>query len=188
MKNMVYEDPIGNIIYTVDDVLTPEECREFIYMTEKHGYDSAPITTRKGFVHAPEIRNNVRVMLDDHDRANWLYEKVKEHLPEEYGGEMIGLNERFRFYRYDEGQYFKWHFDGPYTRNKNERSKLTLMIYLNSDCEGGVTEFDGLDEEGKIKPVAGRMLIFTHHMLHQGAPLVSGRKYVLRTDVMYRDK
>ena len=186
MKNMVYEDPIGNIVYTVDNVLTPEECRELIGLTEKHGYGNAPITTRKGFVHAPDVRNNVRVMLDDCERASWLYEKVKEYLPEGYdGGKMIGLNERFRFYRYDKGQYFKWHFDGPYVRNENERSKLTLMIYLNSDCEGGATEFDGLDEEGIIKPITGRMLVFTHHICHQGAPITSGRKYVLRTDVMY---
>lgn len=186
MKNLIYEDPIGNVIYTVDNVLTPDECKELIDLTEEEGFGSAPITTRKGFVHKPEVRNNTRVMLDDRKRADWLFEKVKEHLPSQPYGELAGLNERFRFYRYDKGQYFKWHFDGPYDRSASEGSKLTLMVYLNGECEGGATEFDGLDEEGKIQPVAGKMLVFTHHILHQGAPITSGRKYVLRTDVMYR--
>jgi hypothetical protein len=28
-------------------------------------------------------------------------------------------------------------------------------------------------------------LVFLHLQLHEGAPVVEGRKYVLRTDVMY---
>jgi hypothetical protein len=29
-------------------------------------------------------------------------------------------------------------------------------------------------------------LVFEHPVRHQGAPVTAGRKYVLRTDVMYR--
>lgn len=29
-------------------------------------------------------------------------------------------------------------------------------------------------------------LLFEHRVLHQGAPLLEGVKYVMRTDVMYR--
>jgi len=28
-------------------------------------------------------------------------------------------------------------------------------------------------------------LVFIHRQLHEGAPVIQGRKYVLRTDVMY---
>jgi hypothetical protein len=34
-------------------------------------------------------------------------------------------------------------------------------------------------------PPIGSVLIFEHHLLHQGSALISGRKYCLRTDVMY---
>ena len=43
----------------------------------------------------------------------------------------VGLNERFRFYRYGAGEYFSWHYDGSYYRNDLERSLLTLMVYLD---------------------------------------------------------
>ena len=61
------------------------------------------------------------------------------------------MNERFRFYRYDLGQTFRWHRDGYFERPNRERSRLTLMVYVNDDFEGGHTRF----EEALIKPVKG---------------------------------
>ena len=36
-----------------------------------------------------------------------------------------------------------------------------------------------------IQPKAGQILIFEHQQLHEGAPVLAGQKYVMRTDVMY---
>jgi hypothetical protein len=36
-----------------------------------------------------------------------------------------------------------------------------------------------------IAPRAGAALWFQHMLLHAGAPVVAGTKYVLRTDVVY---
>ena len=97
------------------------------------------------------------------------------------GHRAIGVNERFRFYRYDLGQTFRWHRDGYFERPNRERSRLTLMVYVNDDFEGGHTRF----EEALIKPVKGTALFFVHHLLHEGAQVTRGRKYVMRSDVMY---
>ena len=35
--------------------------------------------------------------------------------------------------------------------------------------------------------VAGTALVFAHAGWHEGTRVTAGRKYVLRTDVMYRD-
>jgi prolyl 4-hydroxylase len=55
------------------------------------------------------------------------------------------------------------------------------MVYLNDDFDGGHTRF----EDAIICPAAGMALFFAHHLLHEGAVITRGRKYVLRTDVMY---
>ncbi len=171
-------------IVTVDGLLSPAECRDWIELAEGNGFESAPITTAFGFVHAPEVRNNTRVMLDDVPRARALWERVREHVPAERGGmKVVGLNERFRFYRYEPGQYFKGHYDGAFERSERERSLLTLMIYLNGEMTGGATELEDLDP---VVPETGKALIFQHAVWHQGSTVKSGRKYVLRTDVMYR--
>ena len=37
-----------------------------------------------------------------------------------------------------------------------------------------------------VVPKAGRVLVFQHDILHEGSTLVSGTKYAMRTDVMYK--
>jgi len=118
----------------------------------------------------------------------------------------IGLNERMRFLRYDPGGYFKPHYDGSfkYTADRNHPrynavSIVTCQIYLNEGFEGGATTFfdpkvnhensnvDKPDNSTKIPyvPKTGSVLIFDHAMLHSGDELIRGRKYTIRTDVMY---
>ena len=81
-------------------------------------------------------------MIDDEDRAFSLWQEAKNHLPKMiYHRVALGLNERLRFYRYDKGQQFNIHTDGPYRRDNGEVSLLTFMIYLNEDFEGGETTF-----------------------------------------------
>jgi predicted 2-oxoglutarate/Fe(II)-dependent dioxygenase YbiX len=171
-------------VVTVSELLSRAECDELVAVAEAVGFEGAPLTTGRGFVHSPEIRNNTRVMLDDPERAADLWERVREHVPEEREGmSAVGLNERFRFYRYEPGQYFRWHYDGAFVRSDEERSLLTVMVYLNGGVIGGATEFADF---GRVFPETGKLLLFQHAVYHQGAPVERGRKYVLRTDVMYR--
>lgn len=173
-----------NCIMTLSGVLCAEECTALIARAEEHCFTDAPITTARGFVHRPDIRNNTRVMLDDERLAEELWRRVRTVVPAQISHwRAIGLNERLRFYRYDSGQAFRWHYDGPFVRSSAEESLLTFMVYLNDEFTGGATEF----ENGPtVRPVRGMALLFLHPVLHQGAEVHQGRKYVLRTDVMYR--
>ena len=177
---------IANGIWTVENFFTSEECREWIDFAESHGFDDAPISVGIGKeqVHK-DVRNNSRVMVDDEERAFLLWERTKEHLPKMiYHRVAVGLNERLRFYRYDPGQKFRYHFDGSFRRDTGEQSLLTYMIYLNEEFVGGETTFLNL-EETIVNPKTGMMLAFRHEILHEGAEVLSGRKYVLRSDVMF---
>ncbi|MBS0205257.1 MAG: 2OG-Fe(II) oxygenase [Planctomycetes bacterium] len=178
-------------IITVPSFLTGDECDRYINLSEGKGYDDAPITTAHGFEMRPDIRNNTRVILDDFDLARLFWDRIESAVPSPFGGRnAIGLNERFRFYRYDPGQTFRWHRDGAFVRISGERSQFTFMIYLNADFEGGETKFRLPSPIGSIdvRPERGMALLFNHELLHEGATVHLGRKYVLRTDVMYGER
>ncbi|REG37848.1 putative 2-oxoglutarate/Fe(II)-dependent dioxygenase YbiX [Archangium gephyra] len=172
-------------IRTLSAVLSEAECEAIRQRIESLGPAPAPITTPFGFVMRPDIRNNDRVMFDDVALAAELFERVSSCIPQVLGGwRAVGTNERFRCYRYQPGQYFAPHKDGAFVRSADERSLLTLLVYLNGECEGGETRFPTLGQE--VVPARGMGLLFEHRVLHEGAEVRGGVKYVLRTDVMYR--
>src|SRR6476619_4616621 len=182
------EEIDGDRIFVIRGFLTPEECGAFVARGEQAGYEEATITTSSGSVMAKEIRDNARLIVDDVALANEWSQRGGKFLPDRVSGSNFrGFNERFRFYRYDVGQKFAPHFDGFFRRDNGERSQLTFMVYLNSDFSGGETKFYGEDRQLRVavRPESGMALVFVHLQLHEGAPVVSGRKYVLRTDVMY---
>lgn len=177
-------DSTRPLVFEQPGVLDASECAEMIARTAAMGFDDAPITTAVGFVRRPEIRNNTRAMFDDHALAARLFERIAGAVPATlFERRAVGVNERFRCYRYTPGQHFKPHYDGYFERNPRERSELTFMIYLDEACTGGETHF--LDFGVTVTPAAGKALFFQHALLHEGATVATGVKHVLRSDVMY---
>ena len=172
-----------NEIKLILNFLDEDRCRGIIQFADDLGYEDAPINTLDGSEIFTEVRNNNRVMFDDYDMAAELFEKVGEFLPPRVEGwSLHAVNERFRVYRYEREQYFKWHRDGSFMRTPTEISVYTFMIYLNDAFSGGATDFEAV----AINPVKGSALLFPHFLMHQGSPVEEGIKYVLRSDVMYK--
>ncbi|HVX10425.1 MAG TPA: 2OG-Fe(II) oxygenase [Pirellulales bacterium] len=175
-------EQISDEIFTVSGLLTPAECAEYIDLGEAQGFAPAPINGAFGPAYRPEVRNNERVMLDDPDRAAKLCAQAWPWIPKQLGlWRAVGVNERLRLYRYDPGQQFAWHTDGSFERPNGEKSWLTFMVYLNEGFDGGRTVFSSV----QIAPEQGMALFFKHELRHKGETVLQGRKYVLRTDVMY---
>jgi prolyl 4-hydroxylase len=177
-------------VFLIHDFLSPEECTHFIARGEEAGFDEAPITTAAGPVMRKGIRDNSRAMIDDHALAAQFFDRARPFLPECLLSRwrLLGFNERWRYYRYDPGEKFAPHYDGSFVRSDDEKSQLTFMIYLNDGFTGGETNFYFIRDEPafSVKPQRGAALVFVHWKLHEGAPVVTGRKYVLRTDILYR--
>ena len=155
-------------------------------------------------------RKNLRSQIDHPSFTELLYSRIKKYLPEvfevppetkELGGmsqgtwHLQGLNSSIRFCKYTSGGVFKPHYDGIYMTGMNDRSLITLMFYLNGDLDGGSTNFlkdpdsdcPAVKPEvtSSVKPSRGLCICFPHNLYHEGDPLLSGEKFILRTDVMY---
>lgn len=173
------------------NVLSRSECEQMCKITEGLGYDEdAPVS----LPHSVRHMENVNWIVDPSiDETIWL--RAREVLPEYAqqvapGADAVGVNARFRCYRYQQGDYFKPHTDGswPGSRAVNGRilydafgdrwSQFTFLILLTDGYEGGRTLFynvprptepDGLDDVEQIDedtvavrtPIGG-VLCFPH--------------------------
>lgn len=181
---MQREDLLGSDVFVIRQFVSPAECVSFIDASERGGYEDAPVDTMA----LVDFRSNTRLIVDDPRLAADFYARAHSHLPSRIDTRSpTGLNERFRYYRYDPGQHFAPHYDAPFQRSESEASALTLMVYLNDDFEGGSTDFYHEDQtlSFSVTPERGMALVFRHDLFHAGTPVRAGRKYVLRTDVMY---
>lgn len=182
-------------VRVIDEFLDVAECDGLLSHIERLAPAAAPVTTPRGAVMRPDIRNNERVMFDDVALAATLFARVRPLVPDELRGDprttqlegpvwhAVGLNERFRGYRYRPGQRFAPHFDGCFARSASEQSALTLLVYLDEGCVGGQTTL--LDWGVTVVPRRGTCFVFDHYVLHEGAVVEAGMKHVLRSDVMY---
>jgi predicted 2-oxoglutarate/Fe(II)-dependent dioxygenase YbiX len=197
------------------NVLSKEECQRFIDITESLGYlDDAPVSLPRKVRH----NSNITWVVDEQtdgliwSRCQHLFADSKVHFD---GDDAMGLNGRFRFYRYGEGDFFSTHTDGSWPGSRvidnqlvanaypDRWSQLTFLIFLSDDFEGGSTQFlvnkddpslparRAQDAEiVNVRTPAGSVLCFPHgrhplHCLHGSAVITSGTKYIIRTDVLY---
>lgn len=180
-------------IFVVSNLLSAAECEQLIARGEALGFEPAAVRTQSGAQLRTDIRDNDRAVFQDAALAADLWRRVEEHVPHQFeGGTVVGLDDQFKFYRYDVGQQFRRHKDGTEVKSPLVRSRLTCLFYLNDGFAGGETAFYSEEriemqrvEIAAIAPQAGAALFFRHEWWHAGRPLASGRKYVLRSDVYY---
>lgn len=228
----------GLYAVVLDNVLSPEECEQLLKCAEAstdNGWEPAKVNVgggRQALI--TEARDCDRIIWDSEDVVGRVWRRIAhipevreimllEDVPKIFGngpssrGEVWKFtrpNERMRFLKYREGQYFRPHCDGSYeTPDGNERSYFTLHLYLNNvdglssedlaDLSpgnrqklsnmagaGGATTFHCMsfneDRDYHVLPKSGRILLFQHRtLMHSGAEVLSGVKYTMRTDLMY---
>ena len=178
----IYKHPNG--IVAVENFLDEKVCMQLIERAETIGFGEADVSLSTGSKMMKGIRNNMRCKFTDAALAEHLYEQSQIFVPEYLNNaKVFGLNELFRFYKYEPGQRFKMHRDGIYKKNEQEHSAFTWMVYLNDNFQGGYTCFDN---GVQIPPEQGMLLVFPHELKHEGSEVSAGEKYVLRSDVMYK--
>ncbi|KAG1706891.1 hypothetical protein DVH05_027741 [Phytophthora capsici] len=185
------------LIYAVPSFLSRVECQRVRSFADQEGFER--VTQRASRDYA--FRDNDRLLLRLPAFAELLWKRLEPHVPAEYEGmHAAGLNPAIRFYRYNAGQRFGCHVDqSDVDRVTGYHSRFTVLVYLNdsvdSDLEGGNTIFYANDAGAKkqevvlsVAPETGSALVHGHGdrcLLHEGALVTRGAKYLLRTDVMY---
>ncbi len=181
----------GPIGLRLPDAVDAASCAALVDAIERRGFDAT------GAAYPADYRDNDRQVFDDDALAAALFAALGDRLPRQliedgHAWDLIGLNRRFRACRYRGGQAFCIHRDGAHVASDEQRSWLTLQIYLDDGdaFTGGRTRFyadrAGASALAAIAPAVGTAIVFDHRAWHDGEAVTGGTKRVLRTDVMYR--
>lgn len=193
--------------FFLKNVLSVDECNAILEAAESVGFTpDVPITDKTKSVLAHNF-----CWLADASFMHRLWERVEPYLlPKIHDCKLAGINKRFRCYRYEPGAVYRPHVDGAWPPSGIDAdgeyqfdvsegtlwSKMTFLMYLNEGFEGGCTTFyTPAHEEGKllasaVGPRVGGVLVFPHGdtsgaLVHEGSGVVSGCKYIIRTEVIY---
>merc|ERR1712113_85064 len=133
-------------------------------------------------------------MLDCPELAAYLFEVIRPHVSEKicHGKECVqAVNDRFRFTVYLPGQNFNPHCDPCYKfpcghPKDGQISRITILFYLHDmpASNGGATNFVG-ESRVSCQPRGGSALMFTQDLRHEGAAVMAGIKYFIRTELLY---
>ncbi|GAB5372061.1 hypothetical protein AAMO2058_001633500 [Amorphochlora amoebiformis] len=186
-------------VYVLDEFLSPAQCLEVIKYAQKTGLEGSG----KGYPSSYRRLHRCD-FLGDGKFASMMFSRLtrigsnRTH-PKECAFRLkqrlrgaVGINRFWRISRYTETQFFSPHQDGSYTPASDPKlhSELSIVIYLNQDFQGGLTRFfKDITIAGSpgavIRPKIGSMLIFDHLLWHEGAPVIKGTKWIIRSDIMF---
>ncbi|MEL6943266.1 MAG: oxidoreductase, 2OG-Fe(II) oxygenase, partial [Bacteroidota bacterium] len=106
-------------IWTITDFLSAKGCEDLILFSEMRGYQEATVSLNEGAKMMKGIRNNYRLIYHDEKLATQYWNRLIEYCPQKIESNIaVGLNEQFRFYKYEQNQRFKRHIDGRFQRNE----------------------------------------------------------------------
>lgn len=106
----------------------------------------------------------------------------------------VGVNTDLKFYRYKQGARFGQHVDEPVFKQIDGDklvSEFTVLIYIGCEngLKGGETKFWLKKDPVMVEPKCGRVCLHWtgKDCLHSGEEVERGEKYVLRTDLFYKE-
>ena len=197
------------------NVLSVAECRRLVELTETFGYlEDAAVSLPRSIRH----NDSLTWVIDDETNAV-IWQRCQSLLQDNHdfnaGKPALGINSRFRFYRYDRGDYFAAHTDGSWPGSRiiddklvhnaygDRWSQLSFLLFLSDDYTGGATQFyvsksdstrpaRHLDNADiiEVRTPLGGALCFPHgmhplHCMHSSQEITSGRKYIIRSDILF---
>ncbi len=128
--------------------------------------------------------------IDSVEAISSALSELKSNLERHFGAR-LGKFENPQFLAYDEGDYFKYHFDGlPNASGPDflRRRIVSVVLFLNEPSDGvpsngfsgGSLTFCGLEgrkETRSLVPETGLLVAFPSRVRHKVEPITHGRRY-----------
>ena len=191
-----------NDLIQVVPVLTAEEVEFVNAEIDRKEFTVSSIGFSDGETGEPRVDSNIRsssgtFLLDEEEVAQVIHKGMNNALLE-YRERLMKIHPKFDGYpvpggfmttsnreliqvlEYVQNQKYTWHIDAsPVPDSKEYHRKISVILYLSNDFEGGHTKF----LHKKYKPPVGHALIFPSNWCypHTGTLVTNGKKRVAVT-------
>ena len=158
--------------YWFKEAFSKEEIEKIYDIAKKQPYIKA-----ETFGADDDYRRSKIKWLSFSEDTEWIYQKLvhamAEANSEEFGFDWTGATEAIQFTTYDSGDkgHYDWHMD---VTPSHQTRKISAVVLLNDDYEGGKLEIDGKNLEGTVG--AGNVIIFPSYMLHKVQEVTKGTR------------
>jgi predicted 2-oxoglutarate/Fe(II)-dependent dioxygenase YbiX len=192
---------LSELIHLIEDEFSPELCNEIIeeYEEDSLWRNSTTVNNTEGYRTCIEIPiSDERVMSKNPRRRELdsiVFTKVSEiaiNYADVFDG-FLGYNQDsgYTLLKYGEGKFYKEHTDdfqslitdaqGNIKRDSLIKRKITLIVQLNDDFEGGGLSF--FNDTYKVKVKQGSVILFPSVYMypHQALPVTKGTRWSLIT-------
>jgi len=191
-ENCILEELIPGKAFYVRHLLSPKECKKFRDLMELNSEKVEKLGSSE-----ESYQYRQRLVCPQQVAMGQLWSRLKGVMEGEgllqlkglngHDWSAAGLNEMVR---YGLGGRFAPHCDSSFIRSAYERSWWTVNMYLNTvpvEAEGATIFLSKSHNGITVQPEEGAALVFFQpNLLHEGQPLRAGEKWLLRTDVMFR--
>jgi len=183
----------GSFIYEFQNSLSADECNQIINRFEDSKEDHYQGRVGQNFTENVDVKKSTDMVISG--KKNWKdfdtlfftsLSKALSAVKKEFdffSGPFKDIG--YAIQKTNPGEYYHWHIDSG-SHQFSDR-QLVAIWYLNDvDGPGGETEF--LNQNVKIKPETGKLILFppfwTHE--HRGVTLQKGVKYIATTWIVFK--
>ena len=183
----------GSFIFEFNDSLSKDKCDEIIGRFENSSDQHYKGRVGQNFKEDSSIKKSTDMVISGKDE----WKDIDELLFTGLAKALSKIKKQYSFFdgpfkdigyaiqRTDPGEFYHWHIDSG-SHQFSDR-QLVAIWYLNDvEGPGGETEF--LNQNVKVKPETGKLILFppfwTHE--HRGVKLQKGVKYIATTWIVFK--
>lgn len=209
--------------FEISDLLSDSERKELLGQANEHGWQAVGIDGIASHYREGDKIGSFRASSFSPEFAKVLWNRISpflqnpkvisEDTPTDWDGSYvwrpIGISPLFRFIKYTSGGLLVPHYDGPFIYPNDQRTLMSLVVYLNTEnIQGGLTRFIKDPQLDKplsqkdysdwqrfatkeevlffIDPNPGSAIVFDHRILHDSSEITgAGEKVIIRSDIVF---
>ena len=191
-KRLIESKP-GTFIFEFNNSLSDKDCEDIIKRFEQSKDQHYQGRVGQNFEQNTEIKKSTDMVVSG--KEDW--KDIDSLLFTSLAKALSGVKKQYGFFnspfkdigyavqRTMPGEYYHWHIDSG-SHQFSDRQLVAIWYLNNVEGPGGETEF--LNQEIKIKPEIGKLILFppfwTHE--HRGVKLQKGIKYIATTWVVFK--